>query len=164
MCVPNSPSGEGASLAVRRKSVGARAWGSEPPLPPASSPCARAGLCAHGSSPRGARGADAVSNRAALSGAACAGWAPRVARGDAGRAGRSATGGCRAVPLAERRGDVRVRARGAALSPPPALSRGGAIGGGVVCCRWRTTGGQAGARERWRAHRMAREERKRRPS
>ena len=34
------------------------------------------------------------------------------------------------MPLAERRGDVGVRARGAALSLPPALSRGGAIGGG----------------------------------
>ena len=122
--------GEGASLVVRRMSVGVRAWGSVPPLPPASSPCARAGLRAHGSSPRGARDADAMSDRVALSGAACVGWVPRVARGDAGRADRSGTGGCRAAPLAERRGDVRVRARGAALSPPPALSRGNAIGEG----------------------------------
>ena len=50
VCGANSPSGEGASLAMRRKSVGARAWGSEPSLLPAASPCARTGLRAYGSS------------------------------------------------------------------------------------------------------------------
>ena len=144
MLVPNSPSGEGASLVVRRKSAGARAWESKPPLLPASSPCARAGLCAPGSS-TGARGAGAVSNRAARSGAACSGRAPRDARGDAGRAGPAVTVHCCAVSLAERRGDVGTRARGAAPSLPPALSRGGAIGGGVVCCRWRSMRGAGGA-------------------
>ena len=69
-----------------------------PPLPPALSPCARAGLCAHGSSPRDARDGDAVADRVTLGGAACAGWVPCVARGDAGRAGLSATGGCCAAP------------------------------------------------------------------
>ena len=39
------------------------------------------------------------------------------------------------VPLAVRRGGVGAGARGAALSPPPALSRGDAIGVGVVYCR-----------------------------
>ena len=97
MCGPNSPSGEGASLVVRHKNAGVRARGSEPPLPPAASPCARAGLRAHGPSPRGARGADAASDRVALCGASCAGWVPRVARGDAGRAGLSVTGGSSAV-------------------------------------------------------------------
>ena len=45
------------------------------------------------------------------------------------------------MPLAEARGGVGARARGAALSLSPALSRGGAVGGGVVCCRWRAMGG-----------------------
>ena len=94
-----------------------RAWGAVPPLLPALSPCARVGPRAHGSSPRGARGADAVADRAALGGTACAGRASRVARGDAGRAGLSATD---AVSLAERREDTGVRARWAAPSLLPA--------------------------------------------
>ena len=49
------------------------------------------------------------------------------------------------MPLAVRRGGVGAGARGAALSPPPALSRGGAIGGGVVYCRWGATEGLGGA-------------------
>ena len=48
------------------------------------------------------------------------------------------------VLLAEGRGDVGARARGAALSLSPALSRGGAIGWGAVCCRWRAMGGLGG--------------------
>ena len=43
--------------------------------------------------------------------------------------------------LAERRGDVGVRGRGASLSLPPMLSRRDAIGRGVVCCHWRAMGG-----------------------
>ena len=61
-------------------------------------PCARAGLCAHGSS-TGARGSGAVSDRAARSGAACAGRAPRDARGDAGRAGLAIIFGFGGVPF-----------------------------------------------------------------
>ena len=48
-------------------------------------------------------------------------------------------------PLAEGRGDVGVRGRGAALSLSPALSRGGAIGGQVVWCRRRAMGEPGGA-------------------
>ena len=139
MTVPNSPSGEGASLAVRRRSAGARAWESKPPPLPASSPGARAWLCAPGSS-TGARGAGAVSNRAARSDAACSGRAPRDSRGAAGRAGPAVAVRCCAVSRAEKSGDVGTRARGAASSLLPALSRGGAIGG-VVCCRWRSVRG-----------------------
>ena len=135
MLAPDSPSGEGASFVVRRKGAGAWAWGSKPPPLPASSPCARAGLCVPGSS-TGARGAGDVSNRAARSGAACSGRAPRDARGAAGRAGPAVAVRCCAVSFAEESGDVGTRARGAASSLPPAPSRGGAIGGGMVCCRW----------------------------
>ena len=80
--------------------VGARGavWGGVSPLPSVLLPCARAGLCARGASPIDARGADAVTDRAALGGAVCVGWVPRVVRGDAGRAGLTATGGCRAAP------------------------------------------------------------------
>ena len=50
------------------------------------------------------------------------------------------------------RGGVGAGAWGEALSPPPALLRGDAIGGGVVCCRWCATegllGGAAAARLR----------------
>ena len=97
-CVSNGPRGGGASLVVRRMSVGDGAWGPVPPLPPALSPCARAGLCARGSSPRDARDTDAVADRVTLGGAACAGWVPCFARGDAGRAGLSATGSCCVAP------------------------------------------------------------------
>ena len=142
--VLNSPSGEGASLVVRRKSAGVRAWESKPPLLPASSPCARAGLRAPGSS-TGARGAGAVSDRAAWSGAACSRRAPCDARGDAGRACLAVTVHCCAMSLAERRGGAGKRARGAAPPSPPALSRGGATGGGEVCCRWCSMGGAGGA-------------------
>jgi len=45
------------------------------------------------------------------------------------------------APLAERRGDAGVRARGASPSLPPMLSRRDAIGRGVVCCHWRAMGG-----------------------
>ena len=141
VCGPNSPSGEGASLAVRRTSVGARAWGSEPSLPPASSPRARTGLRAYGSSPRGARGAGAVPDQAALSGAARAGWAPHVARGDVGRADRSATDGCRAVPLVERREMSGSGLGGQHCRRRRRCRMGALLGGGVVCCRWRTTAG-----------------------
>ena len=42
-------------------------------------------------------------------------------------------------------GSVGAGARGPALPLPPALSRGGAIGGGVVYCRWGATEGLGGA-------------------
>ena len=42
-------------------------------VPPALSPCARAGLCTHRPSPRDAKDGDAVADRVTLGGAACAG-------------------------------------------------------------------------------------------
>ena len=97
-CVPDGSRGGGASLAVMRLGVGAGAWRAVSPPPLVLLPCARTGLRARGVSPVDARGADAVTDRAALGGAVCIGWVPRVVRGDAGRAGLTATGGCRAAP------------------------------------------------------------------
>ena len=117
----------GAVTMRARRAVCARVeWGSEPPLPPAPSPFARAGLRAHGSSPRSARGADVVPDRAALSGAARVGWAPRATRGGAGRADRAATGGCRAAPLAcgETRGCQGQRSGGSTVAAAAAVARG----------------------------------------
>ena len=124
-CVSNGPRGGGASLAVMRLGVGVGAWGGVSPLPSALLPCARAGLCARGASPRDAKGADAVTDRAALGGAVCVGWVPRVVRGDAGRAGLTATGGCRAAPpwllcVAFGRAHVPARWGGGYASPLPA--------------------------------------------
>ena len=144
MLVPKRPSGEGASPVAGRKSFGAWAWESESPLLSASSPCARAGPCAPEPG-TGAGGAGSIADRAARSGAACSGRAPRDARGSAGRAGPAVAVHCFAMSLHERRGDIGKRARGAAPPSPPALSRGGATGGGEVCCRWCSTGGAGGA-------------------
>ena len=144
MLVPKRPIGEGASLVARRKSAGARAWESKPPLLSEPPPRARVGLCAPGSS-TGARGAGAASKRAARSGATCSGRAPCDARGTAGRAGPAVAVHCCAMSLAERRGDAGKRARGAAPLSPSALSRVGATGGGEVCCRWCSMGGAGGA-------------------
>ena len=71
MCASRGPRGEGAPFAVRCGSAGARAWGAALPLPPALSPCARAGLRTHGFSTRGAEAEDAVTDRASPGGAVC---------------------------------------------------------------------------------------------
>jgi hypothetical protein len=126
-CVSNGPRGGGASLAVMRlgAGVGARGavWGGVSPLPSVLLPCARTGLRARGVSPVDARGADAVTDRAAQGGSVGVGWVPRVVRGNAGHAGLTATGGrCAASPwllcVTFGRAHVPVRVGGGASSLP----------------------------------------------
>ena len=98
MCASSGPRGEGASFAVRCESVGAGAWEAALPLPPALSPCVRAGLRTHGLSARGAEAEDAVADRVSPGGAVCVGEVPRVADGGLWCAGLSVTSGCCAAP------------------------------------------------------------------
>ena len=99
-----------------------------------------------------ARGGACEVRRAAIGGAVvcCSCWCAMWGPGGRAPPPTCATSGPRGegVPLAEGRGDVGVRGRGAALSLSPALSRGDAIGGQVVWCRRRAImgPGEPGAR------------------